>query len=88
MATPHRPRASTITSNYLRAIASRDLTAPREVATTLTNALEARDYSACLKNLHGLGIEPQSFIDGLDKVRSRLLSCLAAPIHDLPNVRR
>ena len=55
---------------------------------TLTNALEARDYSTCLKNLHGLGIEPQSFIDGLDKVRSRLPLYLPSPIHELPNVRR
>ncbi|KAF9789530.1 kinase-like domain-containing protein [Thelephora terrestris] len=67
MATPHRPRASTITSNHLRLIASKDLTIPKDITATLTNALESRDYSICLKNLHGIGIDPQSYIDGLDK---------------------
>lgn len=88
MATRHRPRASTITVNHLRLIASRDINFPKVITTTLAKALEAGDYSACLKNLHGIGIDPQSYIDGLDKVCPRLSLFLITLIHGLFNVRR
>ena len=73
MTTPHRPRASTVTTNHLRLIASGDLTSPKTITAILINAFGAGDYSACLKGLQSVGIDPQSFIDGLDKVCSCLL---------------
>lgn len=73
MATPQRPRAGTITTNHLRLIADGDLTSPKIITATLINAFGSGDYSICLKSLHSVGIDPQSFIDGLDKVRSRIL---------------
>jgi len=88
MTTTHRPRAGSAAS-YLRPIAYERLTSPQGITTTLTNALEAADYSQCVKDLRRVGIDPQSFIDGLDRVRSRPLS-LAALIHGRsnPNLRR
>lgn len=68
MTAPNRPRASTITTDHLRLIASGDLTSPKTITTTLISAFGAGDYSACIKGLHSVGIDPQSFVDGLDKV--------------------
>lgn len=73
MTTPNRPRAGTITINYLRLIANGDLTSPKAIAATLTNAFGAGDYSICLKSLRSTGIDPQAFIDGLEKVCSDIL---------------
>jgi hypothetical protein len=86
MAPLQRPRASTITTNSLRLIADGDLISPKVITATLTNALEARDYSTCLKNLQGLGIDPQSFIDGMDKVGSPVL--ISDQFHERFNFRR
>ena len=66
--TPSPPRASTITADHLRQIANGEFTSPKAIVATLSNALEAKDYSVCLKDLQGIGIEPQLFIDGMDKV--------------------
>ena len=85
MTTPHRPRAGSATTGCLRLIASGDLTSPQAITTTLTNALEARDYTSCIKNLRTIGIDPQSFIDGLDKVCFYVFEYL---IYDYFNLRR
>ena len=80
MMTLNRPRAASVaTSSYLRLIANGNLTSPQAITTTLTNAFGATDYTQCVRNLcHAdVGIDPQSFIDGLDKVGSRLFPCLA-----------
>ena len=83
--TRNRPRATSVATNsYLRLIASGTLTSPPAITTTLTNALGATDYTDCVKNLHhaDVGIDPQSFIDGLDKVGSRIFPSLFTPTHD------
>jgi hypothetical protein len=41
---------------------------PQEITATLIKALEATDYSDCIKDLRRIGIDPQSYINGLDKV--------------------
>ena len=62
-----RPRSDSLTTS-LRVIASGDLTAPQVVVQILTDALGADNYSECIKNLLSHNIDPQSYIDGLDKV--------------------
>jgi hypothetical protein len=71
MTTLHRRRASTVTTNHLRLIASGHLTSPGAITATLTDAFGAGDYSAGLKSLHSVGLDPQSFIDGLENVCPR-----------------
>ena len=72
------------TNSYLRLIASGNLTSPQAITVMLTNAFGARDYTDCDKNLCHVdgGIDPQSFIDGLDKVSSCISSSLATLTHD------
>jgi len=85
MMTPNRPRATSVATNsYLRLIANGNLTSPQAITTTLTNALGATDYPDCVKNLcrPDVGIHPQSFIDGLDKVGSHIFPSLAPLTHD------
>ena len=73
--TPSLRASSVATNSYLRLIANGNLTSPQAITTILTNALGATDYTDCVKNLRHVdaGIDPQSFIDGLDKVVSHLL---------------
>ncbi|KAF9789522.1 kinase-like domain-containing protein [Thelephora terrestris] len=54
-------------AKYLRAIANGDITAPQEVVELLTKALGAKDYAECVKDLPSHNIDPQSYIDELDK---------------------
>lgn len=68
MTTPSRIPLSS-TAGFLRSIANGDLTAPQVITRTLTDALAANDYSNCIKNLPSIDIDPQTYIDGLDKVR-------------------
>ena len=68
MTTPSRLRSGS-TASYLSSIADGDLTAPQTIARTLANVLAADDYSGCIKNLPRIDIDPQAYIDGLDKVR-------------------
>ena len=73
MMTPNRPRATSVATNsYLRLIANGNMTSPQVITTTLTNALGATDYTDCVKRLCHAdgGIDPLSFVDGLDKVCS------------------
>lgn len=67
MATPSR---SVSTASYLRSIADEDLTAPQVITRILTDAFAADDYSDYIKDLSSINIEPQAYIDGLDKVSS------------------
>jgi hypothetical protein len=70
MAPETRPRAaSAATKSSLHLIADGDLAFPGAITTALNNALEAKDYSDCVKDLQNVGIDPQSYIDGLDRVR-------------------
>ena len=68
------------TASYLRSIADGDLTAPQAITRTLTNALAGNDYYDCVKDLPGIGIDPQAYIDGLDKVRP-CLSLSSVALH-------
>lgn len=88
MTTSGPPRASSITANHLRQIANGEFTSPKAIAATLSNALKAKDYSVCLKNLQGIGIEPQLFIDGMDKVGSGLSFPLTILTRQRFNFRR
>ena len=83
MTTPHRPRAGSA-AGYLRPISSGLLTSPREITRALTNALGAADYSDCVKDLRRVGIDPQSYIDGLDKV-CPCFTPLPATVHSCPS---
>jgi len=67
MTTSHSFRAGSA-AGYLHPIADGRLRSPQEITTTLTNALGAADYSGCIKDLRRVGIDPQSYIDGLDEV--------------------
>jgi hypothetical protein len=79
METHTRPRAaSAATKSGLRLIASGDPTFPKVITETLNNLLEAEDYSDCVKNLQKIDIDPQSYINGLDKVRPCFVLSLAA----------
>jgi len=79
MATLTLPRLRVGSSaSYLGSVADGELTSPEAITRTLTNALAANDYSDCVKDLHSLGIDPQSYIDGLDKVCSCLVLSLVA----------
>ena len=71
---PNLPRIRAGSSaSYLGSIASEELTSPQEITRTLSDALTAKDYSSCIKDLKNINIDPQAYIDGLDKVRSRLV---------------
>jgi hypothetical protein len=70
MTTLARHRAAS-TASHLRSIANGDLTVPQVITQKLTDALTADDYSGCIKDLPSINIEPQAYIDGLDKVRFR-----------------
>ena len=65
MATTYR-RSS---ANYLRDIANGHLTSPQTINQILIGTLSAADYVECLNNLPSHNIDPQSYIDGLDKAR-------------------
>ena len=39
----------------------------------LTAAFTTEDYTDCVKDLNGCGVDPQAYIDGLDRVGSRAL---------------
>ena len=67
MAAPRRSRAGS-SASYLTAIANGDLTSPHAITQILTKALDADDYAECIKDLPSHDINPQSYIDGLDKV--------------------
>jgi len=77
MLNPPRLRTGS-TAGYLGSIADGGLTSPQEITRTLTDALAARDYSTCIKGLKSVNIDPQEYIDGLDKVRSRSVTSLAS----------
>ena len=79
MTTPSRLRSGS-TANYLRSIADGDLTAPQAITRTLTNALAANDYSDCIRDLPGIDIDPQAYIDSLDRVRP-CLSLSSVALH-------
>lgn len=86
-ASPVPSRVGTL-DGYLRLIADGDLASPQEITTMLNKALEATGYSDCVKGLRNFGIDPQSFIDGLDKASFRLFLPLTALIYGWVNLRR
>ena len=57
-------------AGYLRSIADGSLPSRRAVSQILTNVLNAEDYDKCVRDLCSHKVDPQSFIDGLDKVCS------------------
>jgi len=77
MSIPLRARAGSA-AGYLSLIADGGLTSPQEITRTLTEALGASDYSAYIKDLRSVDIDPQEYIHGLDKVRPRSVISLAA----------
>ena len=42
----------------------------KDIYQVVATAFAARDYLDCIKNLQASGINPKSYINGLDKVRS------------------
>ena len=64
------PRRST--SIHLSRI-SQNTVSPQEAQQVLTDAFTADDYFECLENLTGWKIEPQGYIDGLDRVCASLV---------------
>jgi hypothetical protein len=58
------------TSIALMKIADWDGT-PEDIGQVLTAAFEAEDYLDCINNLWAEGVDPASYINGLDKVRTR-----------------
>ena len=54
----------------------------------LTNAIEATDYSDCVRDLHRVGIAPQSYINGLDAVCVRFVPSVTGLIPCLWDLRR
>ena len=83
---PRDPRSGSAAS-YLRSIADGDLTAPQAITQTLSNALAANDYSNCIEDLPGINIDPQAYIDSLDRVRPRLLYPRLLPLTPLGDSR-
>ena len=65
--TPHRSA-----SIHLSRI-SQNTVSSQEAQQVLTDAFTADDYFECLENLTGWEIEPQGYIDGLDRVCARLV---------------
>ena len=45
----------------------------QDIVQVLTTAFEAEDYPHCIKNLAAQGIEPLSYINSLNKVRTHLI---------------
>ena len=86
MATPHRLRAGS-SAGYLRSIADGGLTSPQAITQILTSALNAEDYDKCVRDLRSHNIDPQSYIDGLDKVCSGLSYSLPPSAHILLVIR-
>lgn len=84
MATLNSRSRSDSSTTSLRIIASGDLTSPQAVAQLLTDALGADNYSECIKNLPSHNIDPQSYIDGLDKVCHSFFSPLAVLCSHFP----
>jgi hypothetical protein len=62
---PHRSA-----SRYLFLI-SENKVSPQDAQQVLNAAFTAKDYVHCVKNLNERNIDPQAYIDGLDRVRSR-----------------
>jgi len=54
---------------YLKKVADWDGKS-RGITQVLVAAFEAKDYPVCIKSLRELGIDPQSYINNLDKVSS------------------
>ena len=59
--------ASLSASTFLMKVASWDGTS-QDITQAVTTAFEADDYLPCVKDLKSRGIEPQSYINSLDKV--------------------
>ena len=68
MAPTTTPRRSA--SDQLSLISKNKVSA-QEAQQVLIAAFTAKDYVDCVKNLNGRKIDPQAYIDGLDRVRSR-----------------
>jgi hypothetical protein len=67
-----RTRAGS-SASYMGSIADGEPKSPQDVTKTITNALLATDYPDCIKDLPSVDIDPQSYIDGLDKVPPRFV---------------
>ena len=51
---------------------SQNTVSPRDAPQVLTDAFAADDYLECMENLTKWEIDPQGYIDGLDRVCSHL----------------
>lgn len=74
-----RPTPTGSLAAYLRYIVNGDPTSPQEIARALTNALDSDDYDTCVKDLPSYHIDPQSYIDGLDRVCRRCFTSCRPP---------
>ena len=66
--TPRRSAAVQLT------LISKNEVSPQDAEHVLTAAFTAEDYRDCIKGLTGYEIDPQAYIDGLDRVGSRILT--------------
>lgn len=55
------------------ALISKNEVSPGDAEHVLTAAFTAKDYNRCVEDLNGCGIDPQAYINGLDRVGSRAL---------------
>lgn len=79
------PTAITDTANRGSALPhlsliSQEKLSPQNAREALDAAYVADDYLDCIKDLRGLGIDPQAYIDGLDQVRCRLPVLVSVPL--------
>jgi hypothetical protein len=65
---PTPPRRSA--SDHLTLV-SENKVSPQDAQQVLIAAFTAKDYIHCIKNLKERKIDPQAYIDGLDRVSSR-----------------
>ena len=64
-------RSEKSASAHLARISKKEVP-PQDAQGVLTAAFTAHDYIECIENLRRRQIDPQAYIDGLDKVSSRL----------------
>jgi len=61
-----QPRSASL--GLLRIARNEAFSSTQEAAQTLTAMFDASDYLDCIKDLNAYGVDPQSYINGLDAV--------------------
>ena len=74
------PRRSAALQSALISDISQGKVSPQDAEHVLTAAFTAEDYSNCIKDLRRCGIDPQAYIEGLDRVGFRTLVCMTSTL--------